>query len=545
MRDAMQAVHDSGVNYEYSWRRKHLLRMQEMVVAHRERFLTALYSDLGKSRTEAIMTELGLVESELLLVLPQLSSWMQPQHVPSPGVMAPCWTALQYRPRTGPACLILGPSNYPCTLILRPAVGALAAGNPVVIKPSELTPAIAQALQDACDEYMDPAVMRVVQGGVAETTALLQHAWGLIFFTGSGAVGKLVAAAAAQTLTPTVLELGGKCPCYVDDSIASWQIDMVANRIMWSKGINAGQTCAAVDTLFVHEAVVDLLIPALVRSIAKQFPAPIEQSEFGRIVSSRHAQRLVSLLQQVEDYIQHLPEEEPIAASAVECTKSSSSGPETRIVCGGLAACCPEERYVAPTIILHPPAHARLMQEEIFGPILPIIVVSSHAEAATRMRNLIPGATPLCLYVFTNRAQVWESMRRSCPAGSALQNDALVHLCSPTLPFGGLGTSGYGAYHGHYSFQTFSHAQPLVTRLCYPGLDLNMLRYHPFGDVPPATTTMPVTPTSISLKSRIVEQVGLRLPLTPVLCRNHNTPWILLLLLLLVIVLLLVFDVIA
>jgi acyl-CoA reductase-like NAD-dependent aldehyde dehydrogenase len=481
----MQELHDSGLNRSYWWRKEQLQRMLHMVQTHREEFAAALYQDLGKSRVEAIGMEIAILESELKYVLSNLSKWMRPWHVPSPGLAIPAFTRLVPTPKIGPACLVFGAFNYPFILSLQPAAGALAAGNPVVIKPSEQAPETARLLQKYCDRYFDKSALRVVQGGVAEAAQLLKESWGLVFFTGSSRVGKLVAVAAAQTLTPTVMELGGKCPCYVDET-APADITQVANRIIWAKTANAGQTCASVDTLIVHESVVNKLLPKLVKSLRVQFPEPGIESELARIRIPQHAQRLVDWIQEVE----------------------ASCGNTTNVLlCGGSAACQAEKGYIEPTIVLNPSPDCRMMQEEIFGPILPIVTVKSRQEAIDFIRKNMPG-TPLCLYVFA-RHDVFEEIRQACPAGSVVRNDCLVHLSSPCIPFGGLGTSGYGAYHGHFSFQTFSHLQPVMYRPCAPGLDFGMARYHPFGD---------------GIKAWLIANVLLKMPLIPVLHMRKLLP---------------------
>lgn len=307
---------------------------------------------------------------------------------------------------------------------------------------------------------------------------LLEHQWGLVFFTGSERVGKLVAEAAAKTLTPTVLELGGKCPCYVDQTIPD-DVTQVANRIIWCKTLNAGRTCCSIDTLIVHESVVDKLIPKLVESMHVQFPQPLNETAFPRFLYRPHAERMVDLLKDIE----------------MRCASTTTSN--TRIICGSSEACDIDSGLIEPMIVLNPPLECRIMQEEIFGPILPLITVKSRDEAIEFIRNM-PG-TPLCLYVFSKSNAVFEQIHRACPAGSVVRNDGIVHISSPAISFGGLGSSGYGSYHGFYSFQTFSHLKPIMYRPCAPGFDFGMARYHPFGE----------------MKAKVVDAV-LKLPLFPV-----------------------------
>jgi len=344
------------------------------------------------------------------------------------------------------------------SLVLHPTIGALAAGNPVVLKPSELTPAVEGLLAKLIPQYFGSDCVACVTGGIPETTALLQQAWGRIFFTGSAAVGKLVAKAGAASLTPVTLELGGKAPVFIDAATCPSDIQQVANRIIWAKTVNSGQTCAAVDTLIVEKKLLSKLLPALKRSLQVQYGEDPSKTEFGRIVSRKHAKRLVNLLQQIEQ---------------------TMDDKVTKIIAGGSQLCDAEACYIAPTIILNPPADSQLLQEEIFGPILPIVTVQSRAEAVAYMKHSLPG-TPLCAYIFTSSEAVFREINRQIPAGSVMRNDCLMHLSSPWLPFGGLGSSGFGSYHGKYTFQEFSHTQPIMYRPSFPGADFHMIRYHPY-----------------------------------------------------------------
>lgn len=497
IRHGMQDVHDSGINRSYEWRMDQLHRMKRLVVEHKAEITHALYADLGKSYTEATGAEITLLLGEIDCSLANLKKWMQPQHVGSPAATMPAFTTVTPCPKVGPACLVLGPSNYPFSLSLQPAVGALAAGNPVVIKPSELCPATTALLQKLCDQYFDPTALKLVQGGIPETQQLLQEPWGLIFFTGSEKVGKIVATAAAQTLTPTILELGGKCPAYVDCRHPPLQ--QMADRIIWAKLFNTGQTCAAIDTLVVHNDVVDSLVPMLLISLERQYPSPRIRSELGRIVSRQHAQRLYDLIAEVEQ--------------SKDC----------RILCGGTIECRVNERYIAPTIVLNPPKNCRLAKEEIFGPILPIFTVKSEDDAISFIRDLY--GTPLCLYIFSKRDTVFDRLRLTCRAGGVMRNDGLIFLSSQDAPFGGLGTSGYGYYHGKYSFDAFSHFQTCMTRVTGPGMDFGNLRCHPFGDEMPhqvedASDTKhssTILPHPRSAKSWLLDKIFDVLPAIPVL----------------------------
>jgi hypothetical protein len=325
-------------------------------------------------------------------------------------------------------------------------------------------------------------------------------------------VGSLIATAAAQTLSPVVLELGGKCPCYIDAETTTNKLSIsnVAHRIVWSKIINTGQTCAATDHLIVtHDFLFSTLLPALKRSMQTQCGGKMyepfqtastsgggggssstddnEPAAMGRIVTRAHAQRLLEMLVEAEQ------------------------DPSTRIVMGGSHHCNVEHRFIAPTIIINPPKSCRLVREEIFGPILPIFTVSNRNQAIECMQTMSRACgTPLCLYVFTNSTSVFEEIVQKVPAGSAVRNDCLIHLASPHIPFGGLGRSGYGNYHGKYTFDTFSHVQPILYRPCGPGTDLGWLRFFPFNSFPEWIMTRVVAflPSVPVLYLRKTRQIG-------------------------------------
>ena len=449
----MKATQMSQANLSEKWRRNNLVLLKKMLQNHRHEWTTALNADLGKNACEALCTEILVTEKDIDHTLSHLKKWMTPKQVPGPAFNALGFAQVERRPLRSPGVLVIGPSNYPLQLTIMPVVGSLAGGNPTVIKPSELCPATAQLMAKLVKQYFDPGVLQVVQGGIKETTALLEHEWGLVFFTGSERVGRVVATQAAKTLTPTVLELGGKSPAFVDEFAPS--LPEVANRIIWSKTLNTGQTCVAPDYLLVHEKHADALCNELLKTLEKQFGSDPQLGELGRIVQVSHAQRHVDLLTEVE------------------------KSPSTKILCGGSSKCDPSSKYVCPTIVLNPPRDSRMLKEEIFGPILPVFVVKSRQEAIDFINN-IPG-TPLAMYVFTSSAAVYQQMKDSCPSASALRNDGIVQFANVNLPIGGLGTSGYGNYHGQSSFDTFTHAFASMYRPCFPGCDFGMLRYHPYN----------------------------------------------------------------
>jgi acyl-CoA reductase-like NAD-dependent aldehyde dehydrogenase len=473
IRAKMRAAHagDFPENLKASWRVAQLRRLEKMVAENRPAIHAALYADLGKETAEA-MAETMAVEAEARFMAGSVKEWMKAEVVPSPVGTFPSRSRVVPTPLAPPGVLVIGPSNFPFMLALRPAVGALAAGNPVLVKPSDLCPRTGEVLQQLIRKYFgngekdgSPPGLHCVLADAAKTTEILSYPWATVFFTGSQRVGKIVAEAAAQTLSPVVLELGGKSACVVDETCPR-HVQQMAHRIVWGKTLNSGQVCAAVDYVLVHESRAPELIRCLVRALSEQYPknAAGQASELGRMVCREHASRQVELIAEVEK-----------AAAASASASGSTETKATRIVVGGSKECDPASRYVAPTIVLDPPRGCRLMKEEVFGPVLPVLTYSTRQEAIETVQE-VSGMAPLCLYVFTDSEDVFQHYVRTCRAGAAVRNDCIMHLGSRNLPFGGLGTSGYGRYHGKYSFDLFSHPLPVMYRPCVSGSDLGMAR---------------------------------------------------------------------
>jgi aldehyde dehydrogenase (NAD+) len=323
--------------------------------------------------------------------------------------------------------LVIAPWNYPVQLLLSPLIGAIAAGNCAVLKPSEVTPTVSRLLATLVPRYLDPACVALVEGGVDETTALLRERFDHVFYTGNGAVAKVVMRAAAEHLTPVTLELGGKSPCIVDRNV---DLEIAARRIVWGKFLNAGQTCIAPDYVLVHESRESELLDAMKRTLRAFYgDDPKKSPDYGRVVNERHHRRLAVLLKDGE------------------------------VVAGGEAD--EATRFIAPTILRNVAPDAPIMQVEIFGPILPVLRVASIDEAVAFV-NARP--KPLALYVFTRDAQVEEDVIARTTSGGACVNAPLWHIANPELPFGGVGPSGMGSYHGRDSFETFSHRKSVVTK---------------------------------------------------------------------------------
>ncbi len=444
-RDAFQA----GQTRPLAFRREQLRRLRQALDRRERQLLEALHRDLGKPPAEAVVAELGVVAAELDRAARHLPRWMRPGRRSVAPIAWPGRASVVPEPLG--VALILGPWNYPVQLLLSPLVGAIAAGNCACLKPSELAPHTSRALAELIADALDPATVSVVEGGPETAEALLAERFDVIFFTGSAAVGRRVMAAAARYLTPVVLELGGKCPCLV---MADACLDTAARRILWGKGLNAGQTCVAPDYVLVQRAATAPLLEAF-RRAARQFfgDDPRRSPHVGRIVSRAHFDRLVGYL---------------------------GAG---RCVLGGDHDAA--ERFLAPTLLLNPPADAPVMQEEIFGPILPIVEFD-HLDAV--LRDLRARPKPLALYLFGKDRRVRERVVAETSSGGVCVNDTITHIVTPQLPFGGVGDSGMGAYHGRASFDCFSHAKSVLVR---------GTRWDPRWRYPPAGAPLPVLKRAI------------------------------------------------
>ncbi|MBM4359171.1 MAG: aldehyde dehydrogenase family protein [Deltaproteobacteria bacterium] len=422
----LRDVFESGRTKTYAWRTGQLEALGRMLAENEREILDALRSDVGKPALEAYTAEVAYTAGEAAHARKSLRGWMKPERVSTPVISQP-GTSRIHREPLGVA-LIIGPWNYPFQLVMGPLVGAIAAGNCVVLKPSEVAPAVSALVAKLVPKYLDTDCIAVVEGGVPETTALLEQRFDHIFYTGNGTVGRVVMAAAAKHLTPVTLELGGKSPCIVDRDV---DLEVAAKRIAWGKFFNAGQTCVAPDYLLVHESVHDRLLQLLTRTVREFYGAdPKASPDFGRIVNARHHQRLMKLL--------------PGSGSVVV----GGEGDEAA-------------RYLAPTILKDVPPDSPVMAGEIFGPILPVIKVNSIDEA---MRFINARPKPLALYVYSTSDQVQQRVLDGTSSGGAVLNHCWLHLAVPGLPFGGVGESGMGAYHGKLSFETFSHRKAVLRK---------------------------------------------------------------------------------
>lgn len=417
---------DHGTPRTLSWRRRQLHGLQALLSENRAELCAALHDDLGKSESEALLTEISVVQAEISDALRHLRSRLRPQRLPVPLALQPARARLVPEPLG--LVLIIAPWNYPLQLLLSPMAGALAAGNAVIAKPSELAPHSSHLLARLIPRYLDPRAVAVVEGAVEETTALLRERFDHIFYTGNGTVGRIVMRAAAEHLTPVTLELGGKSPVWFDDDA---HIAQAARRIAWAKFTNAGQTCVAPDYVLTTPERVEPLARALETAITQMWGTDTAgNGDYGRIVNERHFDRLDRALDDAE------------------------------ILVGG-------ERdrarlQIAPTVVRQSPQdEGPLARDEIFGPILPILAVADESAA---IAHVTAGDAPLALYVFSaDRGAQRRWVDRTQSGGVGL-DAALLQAGISTVPFGGIGPSGMGAYHGAYSWRTFTHVKPVLEK---------------------------------------------------------------------------------
>ena len=420
-----RSAFQSGVTRPLAWRKAQLEAMIQMIEEHQDEFSAALKTDLGRGVEEAWLYDLGFTITEVKLMLKNLKKWTSVRKVPTPMVSKP--GSSRRIPEPLGTVLVIAPWNYPVQLLLVPAAGAIAAGNTVIMKPSEVSPTVSAVLARLVPQYLDTTAVSLIEGGVPETTELLAQKFDHIFYTGNGKIGRVVMAAAAVNLTPVTLELGGKSPVIIDKSA---NIKVAARRVAWGKWLNAGQTCVAPDYVLVDSSVEAKFVDALRESITDFYGAnPHTSDSYGRIVSPRHFDRLVSLM---------------------------TGG--TPIIGGESAAA---DRYVAPTVLGNVNLNAPLMQEEIFGPLLPIISVKDTNEA---IEFITSRDHPLALYVFAENSAVVDDVLERTTAGGVTVNGTLLHLTSPHLPFGGVGESGMGGYHGKSGVRIFQHMKPVLKR---------------------------------------------------------------------------------
>ena len=436
----LRSTFNTGRTRPLSWRREQLGRLRAMIAELEGEIHAALEEDLGKPSFESWLGETGFVTSEIDYAAKRLGSWMKPRRVRTPILNQP--GSSYVRPEPLGVALIIGAWNYPFLISIMPLVGAIAAGNCAVVKPSEISAGTSAVIARGVRDYLDGEAIRVVEGGVPETTDLLKEQFDYIFYTGGGIVGRIVMEAAARNLTPVTLELGGKSPCLVDRGV---DLEVAARRIAWGRFLNAGQTCVAPDYVLAHEEIEEELLDHLKSTVRRFYGADPRQSpDYARIVNEKHFGRLEALL---------------------------GSG---EVVTGGQTDA--SDLYIAPTILRNVAPDSPVMAEEIFGPILPVLAVPG-IEAAISFVNARP--RPQALYLFSRDEGAKKGIIEHTSSGSVCINDVVVHMLERELPFGGVGPSGMGAYTGRASFETFSHRKSVLKK----SLRFDVpLRYPPYSD---------------------------------------------------------------
>lgn len=419
-------------------RKESLKKLLHIITQNEQAIILALYNDFKKPAFEAVLTETNYVISDLKETIKNIDSWAKPKKVMASFLNFPSSDYIYSEPFGN--VLILSPWNYPFQLALCPLIAAVAAGNKVTLKPSELTPNTSNIIAKIISETFAVKDVVVITGDATVAANLLSKRWDYIFFTGSVAVGKIVAKAAAENLTPVTLELGGKSPCIVDETA---NLELSAKRIVWGKIINAGQTCVAPDYILVHHKIKAIFVKLLIEEIEKALGTnPEESPDFARIINLKNWQRQLSLLE------------------------------NQKILLGGQSN--RDSLYLAPTLLDEPKMNSLVMTEEIFGPILPILSYESKADIDKIISSF---EKPLSLYLFSQNKLFIDEVLQKYSFGGGCINDTVIHLANNRLPFGGVGNSGMGAYHGKLSFDIFSHKKAIVKRGTW--LDLP-IRYAPY-----------------------------------------------------------------
>ena len=435
---AQRIFFQKGSTLDITYRKQALKSLRKVIRENESEILEALEHDLGKSPFESFASEIGLVYSEITYMLKNIDRLSRPERAATEPANFPSVSRIYKEPYG--SVLIMAPWNYPFQLSLIPLIGAVAAGNCAVVKPSDYAPCVAHMVDVIIDAAFDKRHVFTVTGGREANQSLLSHSFDYIFFTGGKTVGRLVMHAAAEHLTPVTLELGGKSPCIVDETA---DISLAAKRIAWGKFINCGQTCVAPDYIYVHKNVKKDFLKALIRSIEAFYGCdPINNKDYGKIVNEKHFDRLTGLFKDVPLYY---------------------GGRTDRSLC-----------RIAPVIIDHADWNMKVMQEEIFGPVIPILEYDDLGEVKREIRK---HPKPLALYLFTSSKIVEKDILNSVSFGGGCINDTLMHLCSSSMPFGGVGESGMGNYHGRYSFDTFTHKKSILKKDTHIDLPI---RYAPF-----------------------------------------------------------------
>ncbi|CAL1412486.1 unnamed protein product [Linum trigynum] len=448
----LRVAYDSGRTRSYSWRVTQLKNILRMCDDSEKEVVEALHMDLAKPELESTLYELGMIKNACKVALKELKNWIRPEKAKTSLTTFPSSAEIVSEPFG--VILIISAWNYPFLLSIDPVIGAIAAGNAVVLKPSELAPASSTLLAKLFAQYLDTSSIKVVEGAVSETSALLEQKWDKIMYTGNGRVGRIVMAAAAKHLTPVIMELGGKCPVVVDSDI---NLQVAVRRLIVGKwGCNNGQACVSPDYILITKDYAPKLVDALKTELDKFYGKnQLESKDLSSIVNSNHFARLSKLL-----------DDEKVSGKIIHGGEKDK-----------------EKLRIAPTILMDVPRDSLMMNEEIFGPLLPILTLNNIDESFDVINS---GTKPLAAYIFTNNKKLKEKFVMSVSAGGIVVNDTTIHLAVHTVPFGGVGESGMGSYHGKFSFDAFSHKKAVVYRsftgdaaLRYPpytGFKLRMMK---------------------------------------------------------------------
>ena len=436
---AHQTFFDRGATLSLEARLGTLNRLKTVIKRYESRIIDALRKDLNKPEAEAYISEVGFVLDEIKMAEKSLKKWMAPKRIKTPMTMSPARSYTQSEPLG--RVLIVSPWNYPFQLLIGPMVGAIAAGNVMTLKPSEMSVETTNLIVEMIKENFDESLISIFEGGADVSKALMDKPWAHIFFTGSTAVGRLVAGAAAKNLSPVTLELGGKSPVIIDQSA---KLKIAAKRTVWGKFFNAGQTCIAPDYVLIHESLKDAFVQEAAKAVKALFGQDPEASpDFGRIINKKHFDRLVNLL--------------PNANTLVGGTTSRDS------------------LYISPTIVDGVGLDHPVMKEEIFGPILPVIAFNQIEEVFTIVRSM---DRPLALYLFAESKEIQSRIFEQISFGGGCINDTIMHCANTNMPFGGVGGSGVGASHGKAGFDAFSHQKSVMVN---PTMIDMPLRYQPYS----------------------------------------------------------------
>lgn len=443
--EAQRAYFRSGATLDIGFRKQMLRKFLVALERWEQRLYDALWADLHKSYEEALLTEISIVKAEAKMHLRHLSSWAKRRKVHTPLKMFPSKSYVVKEPLGN--ALVVSPWNYPVQLLLNPLIGAISSGCTAMLKPSPYVPTVSQTIAEMIAENFDEEYIAVVQGNREVNAALFDLRWDVIFFTGSPALAKTVMAAAAKHLTPLVLELGGKSPCVIDKAA---NIAMTARRLAWGKTLNSGQTCIAPDYILIHKDVKEAFVKAFAEEVKLLHGEDIKADKhYVRMVNDRAFERVLGYIK------------------------------ESKVLCGG--AFDAAERYIEPTLLDNPSLSSAVMTDEIFGPVFPVVTLEDEGSFVDKAIEFITSREkPLALYYFGDEEDGWRVVRHTSSGGGCI-NDVIMHIANENAPFGGVGNSGMGRYHGRDSFEAFSHTRSIVTTSKWFDLPFRYMPYKMFG----------------------------------------------------------------